>query len=104
MLIDLKQELFTDRNKKLYISLPLEFLYWQVEDHCSKWEIDELTLWHQLIDDFFTWICSSDEDFKTELEEEFWDSDKVVEAKTYLKSKKVQSVPPIIISEDDDDW
>ena len=75
-LIDLRRELFTDKGRKLCVSLPLEFLNQIQQTDAWKnknWkEKDEI--WRQMIDDFFNWICSSDKNLKLKLEEEFWQS------------------------------
>ena len=94
ILTDLKKKLFTDKAKKLYISLPLSFLRELkdtqstfLEDMGTPKYSDELLVWVQMIDHFFSWFCSSDENLKSELEEEFWNEEEIVEAKKSLKSK-----------------
>ena len=100
MLTDLKQELVCiGKSGKLNISLLLDFLHKRIKSRCYNWktekEKDELSLWHQMIGDFFTWTCSSDENLKAELLEEFWDSDEVIVTKSALKNKTMRMAPII---------
>ena len=73
-LIDFRREFFTDKEKKLYISLPIEFLnqihtgVWRNE----SWGIKD-DLWGEMVDDFFEWICPSNESLNIKLQEELWD-------------------------------
>ena len=97
MLIDLKKKLFTDKARKLYISLPLKFLddlkkkqnaYLGHFRH-RKWRLcDEPTLWVQTVDLFFTWICSSNKRVKGKLEKKFWNEEEIVKAKKTLRGKR----------------
>ena len=92
-LTDWKKEFFINKNTKLYVSLPLDFLKKQIKEKrpsfCEEWKIkDEMSLWQQMTDDFFTWICSSDEKLKAELANEFWNLEEVLEAKKSLKGNK----------------
>ena len=81
---ELKQELFMDKNRKLYISLPLEFLKQLKEQRKGQKKDGTEELWHRMVDDFFSWICSSEESLKSETEEEFWNSEEILEAKKCL--------------------
>ena len=99
LLTDLKKELFTDKSSKLFISLPLKFLPHKIRkaERDSLWPTnkkikDELLLLKEITDDFFAWICSSDEALKSEMEEEFWNSDKVSEVKKNLRNKKKRAL------------
>ena len=68
---DLKKELFVDKDRKLYLAGPLEFLKHVME--VNKYTYDNWNQrdesWRQMVDDLFHWICSSDENLKAELEE-----------------------------------
>ena len=76
-LSDVKIKLFIDTERKLYISFPLEYR----NNFIKFYRGDELDKrWHALIDEFFSWICSSDDTLKDELKEEFWKSEEVVQA------------------------
>ena len=95
VLSDLKQELFVNNSRKLYISLPLQFLHEQVEFAYRAFDdetvvINELSLWHQMTSDFFKWICS-DKILQLKFEEEFWDSEEALKAKINLRKNQVQS-------------
>ena len=83
--IALRKGFFTDKDKKLYISLPLKFLKQIINDdrHKESWRQRD-KLWRRMIDDFFHWICSSDEKLKVKLEEEFW---------YYFHTESCQHVP-----------
>ena len=93
MLVDLRKDLFADKCRKLYFSLPLEFHKQVQVTHRTfngDWEIEEelqLPLWLQMVNEFIAWICSSDEQLKGELEEEVWSSKEILEAEEHLRSK-----------------
>ena len=97
MLIDFKKKIFTDKARKLYISLPLAFLLklQKMQDEYlsylgrRKWRLcDEPILWVQMIDLFFTWICSSNKRVKGKLERKFWNEEEIVKAKKTLSCKR----------------
>ena len=82
-LIDLKKKVFLDNDKKLYISLPFEFLD-QINSHKdarmwrwnnSKEDKEEMyeKCKDEMVKDFFNWICSADERLKGQMEREFWE-------------------------------
>lgn len=82
---ELKQEIFMDKNGKLYISIPLDFLNQLMKnkgEQRKNYEIEEL--WHRMVGDFFNWICSSEENLKSEILEKFWNSKEILEAKKQL--------------------
>lgn len=83
MLNDFKREWFTDVNKKLYISFPLEFLKKQLSYMSTTGE-GHLSLWILKVDNFFAWICPSDE----RLKEEFWNSEEALAAKNRLANNE----------------
>ena len=72
-LVTMKKELFTDTEKKLYIALPMAYLQMLKNNSESEtnWKQND-ELWRRMIDDFFTWISSSDANLKEELEKGFW--------------------------------
>ena len=89
LLIKLKKDFFINENKKLYISFPLKF-YDKVIHRCSKKNINEM--WCQSINDFFNWICSLDDELKSKIKKEFWNSEEVLWTQESLKSKDFEEV------------
>ena len=68
---ELKKRLFMDKDKKLYLLLPLEILHKELK--CGWYNVKETDRqWSILVDDFFDWLCSSDKNTKDEIREEFW--------------------------------
>ena len=87
-LINLKKELFTDTSRKFCISVPLEILRNNKSQPWYSKEKDELQ--NQMLDDFLNWICSSDDELKAKMEENFWNSEEIKEAKKTLKQKEIK--------------
>ena len=96
-LLDLKKELFVTDIYKLHLYVPFDFLQKQIEvkndsRYLKGWEEkDNLPLWIQMVDDFFTWLSSSNEELKAEFLEEFWNFEEVVEAKKRLTEKNLKT-------------
>ena len=88
-LIAFKKNSFADRNRKLYISMPLEFIDKQIETGLRDMGID---LWLEMLEEFFNWISSNNETFKSGLEDEFWDVQEVLESRKRLMSEISSSV------------
>ena len=84
-----KKELFADENKKLYISLPLQFVDKQFQDGLN-WMSSQL--WPEMVNDFIDWICSSDKDSITDLKNKFWKSQKAIEAENRLETAVLEDV------------
>ena len=89
---EVKKELFLDKNRKLYISLPLEFFNQILEEdeheeeHEEEKKIPEIEeFWHQMVDDLLDWICSSENSLKSKIKEELWTSEEILEAKKKLQ-------------------
>ena len=78
---DIKKELFLAVNeRKGHISLFSKFIHKQIyRKHSSKnWRNEVYKLCHKVVDEFFSWICSSDKDLKVKIEEEFWKSEQML--------------------------
>ena len=96
MLFDLKKEIFADKGRKLYVSLPLDFLkvvefLWE-RFPAERKRKDELSMWIEMISDFFSWVCSSNEEFRGDLVDEFWKSDEVLEVKKELEKLEIEGI------------
>ena len=80
-LVSLKKQFATYKSKTLHIPLPLETLHEQINIE-RKWHKGSARakLWRRMIKEFFTWISSSDEKLMAEMEQKFWNSEKILEA------------------------
>ena len=80
-LIDLKKQLLTYKSRKRHIPLALESLHERVNSEfpCLN-RVDKVKLWREMIEDFFSWIFSSDEKQKVKMKNKFWDSKVIIEA------------------------
>ena len=64
---DFKKGALTDKEKKMYISFPQEYLNRHVDvwRNTKHWENRVEDVWHEMVEDFFNWICSSDEKLRS---------------------------------------
>ena len=89
-LTDFKKDALTDKKKLMYLSFPQESLKKMMEgceftEKCAK-RVDEL--WHEMTEDFFTWMCSSDKQLKSELKEELMKSEAIKESLERLREAR----------------
>ena len=78
---ELKKDIFIGEDTRWFIYSPLMLLYDNVEES-NNWNES-----YQLFDDFFSWICSSDEKLQAKITKEFWNSDEVLKEKNRLNIK-----------------
>ena len=78
----LKEELISIIiDRQLYLSLLVEFLHNTSQfDFVDRRDNKKYQIWYQMTEDFFNWICPSDEKLKATLKDGFWSSQVVLEA------------------------
>ena len=85
-LAEVKKDIFIDDDQRLFDFIPSRILDDNVEE-LSAWNTS-----YQLFDDFFNWICSSDDKLKAEIKEQFWNSKEILQAKKGLKIAEFKGV------------
>ena len=94
-LMHLRKEIFTDKTKKIFTSLPIKVLDDLIKYFIEDEDDDDYNMicdtidrdWHDMVEELFDWSCSSDKKLKAKVQKELWESKEIIEAKKKFAKK-----------------